>query len=451
VLRESGVLLRLRAAPVPAGAVLAARLSANAFAAGSAVLLLAVVGVLAYDVEIVWHKMPALLVTLALGIACCAGLGVALASSVRTVTATQALAQGILIPLAFVSDVFIVDADLPRPLEIIGSLLPLKHLALATAETFHPGGGAGFSPGHLAVLAAWTAAGVLMARRRYGWGPRGLGAGPAVAETPGPVRTRLSAPRERRRGSPVALLGGQISYALLGMRRDVLSVFFAVVFPALLLALFPTVFGDARISGLTMAQYLFASLTAYTVAVTAYVDMPEGLVGARSAGVLKRLLGTPLPFGAYVAGRMCAAVLTALLSSVVLGVVGIGFLGVRIEPARLPAILLTVLLGSLCFSALGLALAALLPRARSLVAITLGTLLPLCFLSEIFVVGDQPLPGAVTAIADVFPLRHLLQALLTATRPDGTEAGFAWEHLAVVAAWALVALAVARRRRAGLI
>lgn len=450
-LRESGVLLRLRAAPVPAGAVLAARLCASAFAAGSAVLLLTVVGVLAYDVGIVWHKVPALLVTLALGVACCAALGVALASSVRTVTATQALAQGILIPLAFISDVFIINADLPRPLEIIGSLLPLKHFALATAETFHPGGGAGFSASHLATLAAWTIAGVLVAQHRYDWGPRGSAAGPAMANTPDPARTRLSAPQERRSGSPVATLGGQISYALLGMRRDVLSVFFAVVFPAMLLALFPTVFGDARVHGLTMAQYLFAGLTAYTVAVTAYVDMPEGLVGARSAGVLKRLLGTPLPFGAYVAGRVCAAVLTALLSSAVLAVVGTGFLGVRVEPAHLPAVLLTVLLGSLCFSALGLALAALLPRARSLVAVTLGTLLPLCFLSEIFVVGDQPMPGMVTAVADVFPLRHLLQALLTATRPDGTGNGFAWEHLAVVAVWALVALAVARRRRAGLI
>ncbi|HET6479977.1 MAG TPA: ABC transporter permease [Actinoplanes sp.] len=451
VLRENGVLLRLRAAPVPAGAVLAARIGASAAAAGSAVLLLTIVGVLAYDVRVVWSKVPALLITLSLGIACCAALGIALASSVRTVTATQALAQGVLICLAFVSDVFIVDADLPRPLEMLGSALPLKHLALATAETFRPGAGAGLSPGHLAVLTVWTVAGVIVARRRFGWAPRGLSSGPAAAETTGgPARVQLSAPLERSPRSPSALLGGQISYALLGIRRDVLSVFFAVVFPALLLALFPTVFGDARTRGLSTAQYHFASLIAYTVAVTGYVDMPEGLVGARSAGVLKRLLGTPLPFGAYVAGRVCAALLTALLSGVVLAVVGLGFLGVRLEPARLPAVLLTVLLGSLCFSALGLSVAALLSRARSLVAVTLGTLLPLCFLSEIFVVGDRPLPDAVTTVADVLPLRHLLQALLTATRPDGGGSGFAWEHLTVVAAWTLLALTVARRRRTAL-
>ncbi|WP_244876302.1 ABC transporter permease [Winogradskya consettensis] len=451
VLRESGVLLRLHAAPIPAAAVVAARICASAVAAGSAVLLLTAVGVLAYDVEIVWNKVPAMLITLALGIACCAALGIALASSVRTVTATQALAQGILIPLAFVSDVFIVNVDLPQPLELLGSFLPLKHLALATAETFRPGAGAGFSPQHLAVLAVWAVVGVLIARHRYGWTPHELGGGPASTRTPGPARTHLSNPLEPGRRSPFMALHGQISYALLGMRRDALSVFFALIFPAMLLALFPTVFGDARVHGMAMAQYLFAGLTAYTIAVTAYVDMPEGLVAARTAGVLKRLLGTPLPFGAYVAGRVCVALLTALLGGTVLAAIGIGFLGVRLDAARLPAVLLAAVLGSLCFSAMGAALAALLPRARSLVAVTLGTLLPLSFLSEIFVVGDQPLPGELTALADLFPLRHLLQALLTATRPDGTGAGFAWGHLTAIAAWALVALAVARRRRAGLV
>ncbi|GID32347.1 ABC transporter permease [Paractinoplanes brasiliensis] len=449
VLRERGVLLRLRATPVPRHIVLAARVGASAVVAGLTVLVLTVVGVLAYGVQVVWNKVPAALVTLLVGIACCTALGLALAAWSRTVTATQALAQGLLISLAFISDVFIVGADLPRPLAWAGSVLPLKHFAGALAETFEPGGGLGLSPGHLAVLLGWTVAGVLLARMRFGWEPRErAAAGSATAATTDPVRRNLSPPKEGARRSS---LRGQISYALLGLRRDVLSVFFAIVFPALLLALFPTVFGDVRVHGLTMAQYLFAGLAAYTVAVTAFVDMPEGVVGARSAGVLKRLLGTPLPFRWYVAGRVCAALIVGVLGVAVLAVVGIGFLDVRVDPVRLPAVVVAVVLGSLCFSALGLAVAALLPAARSLVAVTLGILLPLCFVSEIFVVGDRPLPGALTAVADVFPLRHLLQALLTATRPDVTGAGFAWSHLAVVAAWAGLGLVVARLRRSNLV
>jgi ABC-type multidrug transport system permease subunit len=443
-LRESGVLQRLRAAPVPAWLVLAARIGASVVASGFTVLLLATVGALAYDVQIIWRKLPALLTALLLGIVCCAALGLALASLTRTVAATQALAQGLVIPLAFISDVFIVGAELPRPLEAIGSLLPLKHFAQAMAETFQPTAGSGFSPGHLAVLAAWAAAGALIALRRFDWQPRGSAA-PREAAAVRPAPARLSAPVERR-GPRAALLGDQISYALLGLRRDQLAVFFAVVFPALLLVLFPVVFGEGRVHGLTMAQYLFAGLVAYTAAVAGYVDMPEGVVGARAAGVLKRLRATPLPFRWFVGGRVAAALVTATLGALVLAVVGVGFLGVRLAPARVPAVLLAVGLGTLCFAALGLAVVALLPSARSVVAITLGTLLPLCFLSEIFVVGDRPLPGGLLAVADVFPLRHLLRALLTATEPGAAGAGIAWGHLAVLAGWTVAALLVARYR-----
>ncbi|MFC6605805.1 ABC transporter permease [Amorphoplanes digitatis] len=257
-------------------------------------------------------------------------------------------------------------------------------------------------------------------------------------------------PRERRRWAPGALLRGQIGYALLGLRRDPLSVFFAVVFPALLLMLLPTVFGNARVHGLPMARYLFAGMAAYTAAVVGYVDLTEAVVGARSAGVLKRLRGTPLPFRWYVAGRVCATLITVLLACAVLAAVGIGFLGVSVAAGGVPALLLALGAGSLCFSALGLALAALMPSARSLIAVTLGTLLPLCFISEVFVVGDQPLPGPLTAVADVFPLRHLLQALLAATGSGDTGAGIAWNHLSIVAGWTVLALLVARWRRGAL-
>jgi ABC-type multidrug transport system permease subunit len=450
VLRESGVLLRLRAAPVPAWTVLAARIGASIVASGLSVVLLTAVGALVYGVEIIWPKVPAMLVTLLLGIACCAALGLALAAVTRTVASAQALAQGVLIPLAFISEVFIVGADLPRWLSSIGSLLPLKHFAQAMAETFRSGGGSGFSPGHLLVLVAWTVAGVFVALQRFSWQPRGA-AGPRIAsQGPGAAPARLSAPQApaRRHDSSVVLLTGQIRYALLGLRRDALAVFFSVVFPALLLALFPTVFGDGQVHGLRMAQYLFAGMLAYTVAVTAFVDLPEGVAGARSAGVLKRLRGTPLPMRWYVAGRVSAALLTALLSGIVLAAVGIGFLGVRVDPFQLPALLLTMMLGSMCFAALGLMVAALLPSARSLVAVTLGTLLPLCFVSEIFVVGGRPLPAWLTTVAEVFPLRHLLQAVLAATRPEG--AGVAAAHLAVLAGWTVLALLVTWRHRAAL-
>ncbi|MEV0895397.1 ABC transporter permease [Actinoplanes sp. NPDC049802] len=447
-MRDSGVLARLRAAPVPSWMVLGARIAASLVISAAAVALLTAVGVLGYDVVIVWNKTPALLVTLLLGIACCAALGLALAALARTVLVAQTLAQGLLITLAFISDVFIVGADLPRWLDLIGSVLPLKHFALAMAETFEPGGGSGFSPGHLAVMAIWTVTGILMARAAFSWAPRDARAPVTVTADRPPGPAHLSPPSVAARRRP---LGVQIGYALLGLRRDMLAVFFSVVFPALLLVLFPTVFGDEPVHGMPMAQYLYAGMIAYTVAVAAYVDMPESVVGARAAGVLKRLRGTPLPFRWYFGGRVSAALIVALIAAAVLTVAGVSFLGVRLDAARLPALLVAVVAGTLCFAALGLAVAALLSSARSIVPVTLGTLLPLCFVSEIFVVGDAPLPAWLTTVADVFPLRHLLQAVLAATAPDVTGAGFATGHLAVLAGWTALALTVIWRRRTDLL
>ncbi|MCU7729524.1 ABC transporter permease [Actinoplanes sp. KI2] len=446
-LRENGVLARQLVAPVPIRTVLAARIAAAMLVSAATVLLLTVVGVAGYDVAIVWRKLPAMLVTLLLGAACCASLGLALAALVRTARATQALAQAILIALAFISDVFIVGADLPRWLAATGSALPLKHFARAMAETFHPGGGYGFSPGHLAVLAAWTVAGAFLAVRRSDWRPRGSSRARPPAEPTVRTAARLSPPTLPPGRRRAASLAGQIRYALVGLSRDPLAVFFAVVFPTLLLVLFPAVFDDAHVHGLAMAQYLFAGMLTYAAAVAGYVDLPEGVAAARAAGVLKRLSGTPLPMRRHLAGRVCATLLTALLAAAVLAAAGVGFLGVRVPAGHLPAVLSTLLAGALCFASLGLAVAALLRSARSLVAVTLGTLLPVCFASEVFVVGDRPLPAALTAVAGLFPPRHLLQALLTATAPDAAGSGFAWGHLAVLAGWTVVCLLVVRLRR----
>ena len=166
VLRENGMLLRLRGSPVSAATVLGARISASVVASLTAVLLLTGVGVAAYGVRISWAKVPAMVLTVLLGIACLASLGLALTSLTRTVLAAQSLSQGLLIPLAFISDVFIVGPRLPRFLEVTGSLLPLKHFARALSGTFQPGAGTGFAAGHLAVLAAWTVAGAAVAGSR---------------------------------------------------------------------------------------------------------------------------------------------------------------------------------------------------------------------------------------------------------------------------------------------
>jgi ABC-2 type transport system permease protein len=448
-LRERGVLMRLQGTPVPVWTALAARVAAMAVVSGAAVALLTGVGAGLYGVEIVWRKVPALMLTLVLGIACFAALGLALVALTRTVLIVQTLTQGLLIPLAFISDVFIVGADLPAWLDRIGTALPLRHFADAMAETFDPQGGYGFQPGDLLVIVAWGLLGAGLALRYFSWMPRGAraaDAGPAPA-TSG-TAPAVTAPRTivAGRRNATTLVIGQIRYALTSQWRDPLSVFFAVLFPVLLLGLFPTVFGGGTVHGLTVAQYLLPGMTAYAIAIAGYVNMPEDVVQARGKGVLKRLQGTPLPLRWYIAGRMSSALVVSVLSTVLLFTVASLFLDVAIDAARLPAVALAVLLGVLCFAALGLAVIALLRSATSLIAVTLGTLLPLSFISDVFLVGEAPLPGWLSAVGDLFPLKHLTAAMLAATSPTDPGTGIAAGHLLVVAAWTAAALLVVRLR-----
>lgn len=449
VLREGGVFARMRGAPVPAWALLAGRIGSAVVVSLTAVVVLVAVGIAGYGVRLPWRLLPAMVVTLLVGVASLAALGLALASLTRTVAAAQALGNGLVISLSFISEVFIVGADLPRWLDWLGSALPLKHFARALSTAFNPFTvGNGFSAGHLAVLAGWGAAGGLVAWRRFGWDARGTRSTPVApagsAEVVGvPVLRRPDRPG--RRPTAWTLLRGQVWYALTALGRDRLSVFFAVVFPVALLVLFPTVFeGQGQVEGMSLAHFLLPAMAAYGIAVSTYVNLPEGVAQARERGVLKRLRGTPLPPGLYVVGRVTSATLVAAVTVVALLAVAVGFLDVRLDPGRLPAFVVTALLGCACFAALGFAVLALVPSAKSLTAITLGTLLPLGFVSDVFLIGPE-LPGWLAAIGNAFPLRHLMRGLLQASRPDLPGSGFAWSHLGVLVAWTAAALLVARR------
>ena len=47
------------------------------------------------------------------------------------------------------------------------------------------------------------------------------------------------------------------------------------------------------------------------------------------------------------------------------------------------------------------------------------------------------MPGALVVFADLFPVRHLYQCLLTAFNPNTTGSGFVWSRLGVLALWTI--------------
>ena len=100
--------------------------------------------------------------------------------------------------------------------------------------------------------------------------------------------------------------------------------------------------------------------------------------------------------------------------------------------------------GAVSFCSLGIALSAAIPSEQAAPPITNVMVLPLYFLSGVFI-PESEIPEGVLNVADVFPIRHFFEAFLKAWDPATVGSGFAWGDLAFVAAWGAVGFALAIR------
>lgn len=111
------------------------------------VVVLLAVGVVAYDVQLLGRTAAAVIVTLVVGVACFASLGLAAVALLRSSTVVESVTSGIIVLLAFISGILAVGADMPLCVERLALVFPLKHFVEAMTTAFDPfGSGAGFSP-----------------------------------------------------------------------------------------------------------------------------------------------------------------------------------------------------------------------------------------------------------------------------------------------------------------
>jgi ABC-2 type transport system permease protein len=172
VQRETGVLKRRRATPVAAGSIIAGR------AVTAMVTALLITGVLLglgwaiYRAHVPARTAPALVVTVLLGAAVFCCLGYALASVIHNDEAAQPITQAVMLPLYFISGVFVPISIIPHWLVDVAKVFPVRHLAAALLTAYNPHTtGAGFAGSDLLVLAIWGIGGLLIALRRFSWVP----------------------------------------------------------------------------------------------------------------------------------------------------------------------------------------------------------------------------------------------------------------------------------------
>ncbi len=255
---------------------------------------------------------------------------------------------------------------------------------------------------------------------------------------------------ERMRGltqmSDARLVAHQLRYDLLLVLRDPQSRFFTIVLPVIFLILLTSLFGNhtSHVNGhaIKNSTYYVPGICTLGIVATSFVNLVITLTAQRESGVLKRRRSTPVPAWVLIASRTLTSVILSIVLVVVIVVLGRIIYGVHLPSSALPAFVLGVVVGATAFCCLAFATTTFIRNEDSAQPIIQAIVLPLYFISGVFVPKDQ-LSKTLQDIASVFPISHLNNALFKAFDPATTGSGIAGTDLLVLAGWGVGGLIIA--------
>ncbi len=231
--------------------------------------------------------------------------------------------------------------------------------------------------------------------------------------------------------------------------RTPVAAFFTLFLPILMLILFNALFADGTVEtpegDWPIRQFYTGGLAAFAAVSATYTNLANVVPISRDEGILKRWRGTPLPPSAYVAGMIGSGVVIAIIGVVFMIGLGVVAYDLEVDAAKLPAAAVTFVVGVAAFAALGLAIAAVIPNARSAPAVANATILPLAFVSNVFIALEDP-PRWLEVLGDVFPLKPFVVAFQDAFNPLVDAPAFAWGKLGWIALWGVAGAVVAVTR-----
>ena len=266
----------------------------------------------------------------------------------------------------------------------------------------------------------------------------------------------MSTGTTRRAPSLPRLALSRAAIELTAFFRDSQAALFTFLLPIMLLVVFSAVFTDVvggplGQPGLPFRQYFAAGMIASGIVSASFTTVAITVAIEQHDGTLKRLAGTPLPKGAYFAGKALAATVLSFLASGLMLAVGVLVYGLELPatPSRWAALLWVPVLGIASCCLLGLAYTRVIHTAKGAGPVVMAPYLLLQFISGVFFVFTS-LPEWMQQLAALFPLKWVAQGLRYALLPDwvaAREPAESWElgrTAAVLVAWLVAGAVVAR-------
>ena len=244
----------------------------------------------------------------------------------------------------------------------------------------------------------------------------------------------------------LTLTASQIRYVNKAFWRNPSSAFFTFAFPLMFLVIFTSLLGHYTLHigshVIKSSTYYVAAMACFAVITSCYMNMAIAITFQREAGVLKRINGSPLPSRSFLGARICHAMMMSLLLVAITAAFGRALYGADVPTGMtLVRFLIVLAVGAATFCALGLAITSVIPNADASGPIVNASILPLLFLSGIFIAFDSNTPDWVLWVARLFPVRHFALGMQSGFL--GTP--FDWTDVLIVGAWGLAGLLVAVR------
>jgi len=235
-----------------------------------------------------------------------------------------------------------------------------------------------------------------------------------------------------------ALMWRQFRFERTQFWRNPSAAFFNFALPLLFLVLIASVFSTDK----KELNTLIPGIAGMAIMATTFTSLAFNLTFLREQGILKRIRGTPLPPTAYFGGLMANVVVNAFIQVAIVIVIGHLAYGVS-WPENVLTLVVFTAVGVVAFAALGVAFSYLIPNFDSAPAYVNAVFLPAIFISGVFY-STKNLPGALEAIAQALPLKHVIDGLSAGIVTGGSVADNLGS-LAVVGGWAVFGLFIAVR------
>ena len=238
----------------------------------------------------------------------------------------------------------------------------------------------------------------------------------------------------------------QLRYVNKAFWRNPASAFFTFALPLMFLVIFTSLLGSGTVllhgHEVDQSTYYVAEMAAFAVITACFNNIAMALTFQRDSGVLKRANGAPLPAAVYLMARVLHALLVAVLLVAITLAFGKAAYGAAVPSGgSLARFVVMLVVGAAAFCGLGAAITAVIPNFDAAAPIVNAMILPLLFISGVFIPTDDRTASWIPSTARIFPVKHFADGMQAAYLGNP----FSWTDLLIVAIWGVAGLGLAVR------